>query len=269
MDVYWLEQSEANLPAENNWLSESEVARLNGMRFAKRRADWRLGRWTAKRALVAYLNLAYSPSVLAGMEIRSAPSGAPEVILAGRAGFAAISLSHRAGRGLCAVAPFGAVLGCDLEVIEARSGAFVTDYFTSEEQALVEQAPPADRSPLETLIWSAKESALKALGAGLRLDTRSVSVNLAREFGQRSKNGEGVVEDPLSAAKPEGDLHCWHPLQVRHADGRIFNGWWQCVAEFVQTVVAVPRPDRPILLRFPSKNDPRGDSIVPLGADRA
>lgn len=269
MDVYWLEQSETNLPAEDDWLSETEVARLNGMRFAKRRADWRLGRWTAKRALAACLNLAGSPSVLASIEIRSAPSGAPEVILAGRAGFAAISLSHRAGRGLCAVAPFGAVLGCDLEVIEPRSGAFVTDYFTSEEQALVEQTPLADRSPLETLIWSAKESALKALSAGLRLDTRSVSVNLAGELGRRCKIEEGIVEGPFSAPKPEGDPHGWLPLQVCHADGRIFNGWWQRVAEFVQTVVAVPRPDRPILLRSPLKNDPTGDSIPPLGADRA
>ena len=54
---HWLEQTEADLPAANDWLSAGERLRLDGMRFAKRHADWRLGRWTAKRALAAYLNL--------------------------------------------------------------------------------------------------------------------------------------------------------------------------------------------------------------------
>ena len=63
-------------------------------------------------------------------------------------------------------------LGCDLEVIEPRSEEFVADYFTTEEQKMVSQAPIADRSKLLALLWSAKESALKALREGLRFDTR-------------------------------------------------------------------------------------------------
>jgi len=31
-------------------------------------------------------------------------------------------------------------IGCDLEVVEPRSDAFVADYFTSEEQALIARA---------------------------------------------------------------------------------------------------------------------------------
>ena len=57
MDVYWLEQSEADVPTADDWLSENEVARLNSLRVAKRRADWRLGRWTAKCAVAASLKL--------------------------------------------------------------------------------------------------------------------------------------------------------------------------------------------------------------------
>jgi len=56
-DVYWLEQTEADVPAEDDWLSEREAVRLGRMRIPKRRADWRLGRWTAKRALAACLKL--------------------------------------------------------------------------------------------------------------------------------------------------------------------------------------------------------------------
>jgi len=44
IDVHWLEQTSADLPAEDDWLSAGEAVRLSGMRFAKRRGDWKLGR---------------------------------------------------------------------------------------------------------------------------------------------------------------------------------------------------------------------------------
>ncbi len=40
----------------------------------------------------------------------------------------------------------GVELGCDLEVIEPRSEAFLSDYFTAEEQALVARAHATDRA---------------------------------------------------------------------------------------------------------------------------
>src|SRR5271157_882648 len=85
------EQAEGNVPAENDWLSASEAVRLNAMRFAKRRADWRLGRWTAKRAVAAYLDVPGHPQALANIEVHAAPSGAPEVFILNTAAPAAIS----------------------------------------------------------------------------------------------------------------------------------------------------------------------------------
>ena len=81
MDVYWLEQSELDVPTADDWLSSNEVVRLNGMRVAKRRADWRLGRWTAKCALAIYLTLPDHPQSLQEIEVRPAPSGAPEAFV--------------------------------------------------------------------------------------------------------------------------------------------------------------------------------------------
>ena len=75
-----------------------------------------------------------------------------------------ISLGDRAGFGLCALAGPGVRLGCDLERVERRSEAFVADYFTECERALWLRAPRAERSRLANLVWSAKESAVKALG---------------------------------------------------------------------------------------------------------
>ena len=67
-------------------------------------------------------------------------------------------------------------LGADLEVIEPRADSFVEDYFTPGEQQRVPSLPLSQQAWAVTLIWSAKEAALKALGKGLRLDTRSVEV---------------------------------------------------------------------------------------------
>jgi 4'-phosphopantetheinyl transferase len=227
MEARWLEQVEADLPAENDWLSTSETVFLQGLRFAKRLADWRLGRWTAKQAVASYLDLPTRPQTLARLEIHPAMTGAPEVFLNQERAPVTISLSHSAGRAVCAVASPGVELGCDLEAIERRSDAFVSDYFTAEEQALLAQASATDRDWLVTLLWSGKESALKALQTGLRLDTRSVIVSVGDELGQNS----------------------WNRLQVCYDVNRIFQGWWQRSNAVVRTLVANPSPDAPIPLK--------------------
>lgn len=229
MKVDWLEQVAADVPADDVWLSPSELARLDGMRIPKRRADWRLGRWTAKHAVAAHLNLPRHPQGLAGIEIRPAESGAPEVFLANEPVAISISLSHRNGIAACAVAPAGTMLGCDLEVVEARSDAFLADYFTTEERALVGRAAAADRDAVVNLLWSAKESALKALGQGLRVDTRCVMV--------------GPVE---GLSRQQSQINLWHWLRVVHAGGQEFQGWWQQSGELLRTIVAFPATEQPV-----------------------
>jgi 4'-phosphopantetheinyl transferase len=231
-EVSWLTQTEADAPANNDWLSPSELVSVSTMRFDKRRADWRLGRWTAKRALASRLGI----EQLQTIEIRNAASGAPEVFLDGKPAPLTISISHRAGRALCAVASCGVALGCDLEAVEPRSEAFVADYFTPEEQTFVERANETDRPLLSTLIWSAKESALKALGEGLRLDTQSVVVSLS----------------------PSPPAAGWRRLSVHYTDAdQTFHGWWRCDEVDVEstqphliTIVAAPPPELPIALAF-------------------
>jgi 4'-phosphopantetheinyl transferase len=216
-DVYWLEQTTEDVPDDDTWLAPNEAAHLSTLRFAKRRADWRLGRWTAKRALAAYFQLSPAPQSLAAIEIRPSPSGAPEAFVSDRPAEVAISLSHSQGLALCTVMRLPSLLGCDLERIETRSEAFLCDYFTMEEQAIVAHASGADRAHLATLIWCAKESALKALREGLRLDTRS------------------VIATPSGASSA---IDSWQPLQVRSADDRQFHGWWRHEGNFMRTVVS-------------------------------
>jgi len=240
MYIYWLEQRAEDVPPMDDWLSAGETVILNGLQFAKRRADWRLGRWTAKHAVASFLNLPAHPQALANIEIRPAPSGAPEAFVANAPAPVSISLSHRDGTALCAIASSRAGLevdlGCDLEIIEPRSEAFVADYFAPEEQALMARSSPADRPRISALLWSAKESALKALREGLRLDTRSVVASLFVD----------------SFDSDSCDLNRWNPLHIRCADGLVFRGWWQMTNSVVRTVVANPCPRSPILLNVPA-----------------
>jgi len=226
MRLYWLEQVQADVPLGNDWLSPWEITRLDRFRFPKRLADWRLGRWTAKQALAAALNLGWDDPALATIEIRPALSGAPEVYVKGEAAPVAISLSHREGRAMCAIARRDVRVGCDLEAIETHSDAFVSDYFTVEEQQVIARTGGHYREHTVSLLWSAKESALKALHEGLRLDTRAVIAS----FDSESLNTEG-----------------WGVVEVRYGD-QLFSGWWQEADHLVRTILANAPSSAPIRL---------------------
>ncbi len=214
--VLWLVRRAADVPEDDLWLSEDERAVLAGLRLAPRRRDWRLGRWTAKQAVAAWLGPSWPAA-----EIVAAPDGAPEAFVDGQAAPLAISLTHRSGMAACAVGPDGSYLGCDLEEVEPRSRAFVYDWFTPAERALVESVSPPDRSFVTSLVWSAKESALKAMREGLRLDTREVVVS----------PGDRVTDG-------------WTALAVEHTcTGLRMPGSWRRLGGLVLTIVARPGPD--------------------------
>jgi 4'-phosphopantetheinyl transferase len=120
-------------------------------------------------------------------------------------------------------------VGCDLEKIEPRSPEFLADYFTDDERNLVARTPANMRDQLLTLLWSIKESALKALCCGLRMDTRSVNAV------------------PVDAPQAPGGE--WHRLSAAHIDGRTFHGWWRESHDLIYTLVADPTPPPPVALQ--------------------
>ena len=234
MQIFWFEQTDAAVPAADDWLSESELSRLGSLRFPKRRADWRLGRWTSKHAVAAALELPNDNRALTKIVISAAATGEPEVTIADRAHAVTISISHRDGLAACTVALGKVELGCDLELIEPKSDAFIADYFTAEEQDLVSQIGAPAQPLLASLVWSAKESALKALHVGLRADTRS------------------VVVDPTELHGAEVPCIDWRPLRILCPGEAEFRGWWRYAGNVVRTVVAAPSPQRPIELPQPA-----------------
>jgi 4'-phosphopantetheinyl transferase len=224
----WLSQGMDEAPASDEWLSPRELDWLAGMRFAKRRGEFRLGRWTAKNALARFLGRPRGLADLRLIAIDRFPDGAPSPLVDGLPAPASISMTDRADQAVCVVAGPGPVLGCDLELVEPRSDRFVADYLTASEQAIVGGAKSdEERHILANLIWCGKESALKVLHTGLRRDTRSV-----------------VVSFPATRA-----MDGWSPLLVRAVEGTAFPGWWRRYGEFLLTVAAsepLP-PPRPLV----------------------
>ncbi len=209
----WLVRSLQDVPTGDAWLGPRERMALARLAIDKRRADWRLGRYAAKAAMAA---LGVDP---ARVEIVAAPGGAPVARLDGARAGLELSLSHRAGSALAVLASPGAPVGCDLELVEKRSPAFVRQWLAPSEQALVGRARTGEQARLANLIWSAKEAAAKARGEGLRLDVRHAEVTLA----------------DLTAGA--GD---WRPLRVDWRGDNVpehDEGWFRGDSRWVMTVV--------------------------------
>jgi len=212
-------QNFSDVPANDDWLSAGEREVLAGLRFPKRRNDWRLGRWTAKQAISAFLRHA-TDADLSRFEIRAADDGAPEVFIGNEPAGVVISISHAGGRGFCAAGPPGLALGCDVEQLAPRNELLATDFFTPNEIELTRKATPEKIVLITNLIWSAKESVLKALREGLRRDTRDIS-----------------IQPELSEwAERENGWRLWTGYCLKTS--REFSGFWHADSLFVYTVTA-------------------------------
>jgi len=229
VQALWLAGSERSVPAALDWLAPVERERAAGMRFAKRRNDYLLGRWVGKQAIARVLGRPADPRSLAAISIVNAEDGAPEARIDGRPAPVGVSLTDRAGWGVCAVTRGEVPLGCDLELVEPRSRLFVGDYFTARECAWLERVEGEDAwDARANLVWSAKESALKVLRSGLRRDTREVEVTVGAGAGSG-----------------------WQPLTVRLADGTAFPGWWRRFGVFLLSFAAAAPLPPPVALVEP------------------
>ena len=218
-DILWLTQAFGDVPSDNAWLGQRELAVLERFRVAKRLREWRLGRWTAKCAVASALGQGVVRS-FPSLQIIASTDGVPEAWVEGRPVPVSISISHCDDLGLAVVGPASLAVGCDVESVDERTPALVADYLTPLETAFVE-ASARGRGLRATLVWSAKESALKALRTGLRADARSVEISVPR---MAERDGWKILEihpDPL-----------W--------------GWWREEGPTVITVVSNARSYRPV-----------------------
>lgn len=219
--IHWLIESAQDMQEKPEWfLSPAEQPKYTEFRFDKRRREWLLGRWTAKRLMQAVM-LEQDNRVIAldAIEIANDAHGAPYVTLNAERLTFNLSLSHSFDHALCAVSTTR--VGADLERIVPREQNLVDDYFTRDEIARVNGCLPETRDLVINAIWSAKEAALKARRKGLSVDTRMVEISLA----------------PFAVA-PEH----WTDFQIHFAGGDApwssLRGWWRVMDGFVLTLAA-------------------------------
>jgi 4'-phosphopantetheinyl transferase len=202
----------SRVPEGDAWLGPKERAVQAKLKLPKRRSEWRLGQFVAKRLLSSLTGVADVDRI----EIVAAEDGAPEAFLDDQPLSVSLSITHRSGVGACAVTE-GARVGCDLEAIEPRTQRFVGDFFTSAERESIAQTDESLRYRHIALIWSAKESALKVLRVGLRRDTRNVEVDIG---------------DPTAVGSG------WYGLTTSvDPEGKKLSGWWHQDRDVVLTLV--------------------------------
>ncbi|MEN8161113.1 MAG: hypothetical protein ABFS41_13665, partial [Myxococcota bacterium] len=130
-EALWHSVGEHELPPGPDWLTAVERDRAASMRFTKRRNDYLLGRYISKLAVAAALGLPRSSASLERVEVKNRMSGpergVPELLLDGAPAPFDVSITDRAGWGVCVLTEPGARVGCDLELVEPRSEGFVAD----------------------------------------------------------------------------------------------------------------------------------------------
>ncbi len=225
MTVHWHHACAGDVPADDEWLTDLERRVLAGLVIPKRRDDWRLGRWTAKSLLASVLGVP-----VGWVEVRAADDGAPDAFADGDHVGLSLSISHRDGRAVAAVAPLPNRVGIDLETLETRSDAFVREWLSCEEQAAL-PGQGAARDVRVLCCWTGKEASAKARRQGLRLDVRRAVV---------------IGAEPATG---------WAPLTVTWRTERITHrGWWRYDDVGVLAVVSDPLNGPPIAACAPSRH---------------
>lgn len=213
----YLIQSTDDVPVDPSleWLDVSERVTYDVLRTSKRRDDWLLGRWTAKRLAQAVIAQERGEArALHEIVVTRADDGAPYL----RDYPHALSISHSNGYAFCALCSDGTV-GVDIERIASRIPAFVGDYFTLAEITAVEAASAAECDAWITAIWSAKEAVLKLLRIGLGVDMRALS----------------CVGDTLGC---EWSQFIVSVNQAYLPDSLPMMGWWRVWGDFVLTLTS-------------------------------
>lgn len=146
-------------PSErNHWMSMRAVE--------KRRREWLMGRYVAKRAVSLLLeqnsDLRLTP---AEIEILPDPYGCPRVSGLPQP---ALSIAHSGGSAVALAAlDRGVLVGVDLESLAHHRDDFQSIAFSPDERGILAALPSDARREWALRLWCAKEAVGKALGRGL------------------------------------------------------------------------------------------------------
>lgn len=176
------------------FLTGYELEKFTELAVEKRRIEFLFGRIAVKLLLLKVLKVA---DEFVNYEIINDEAGRPvgylrfndqEKIRLNHC----ISISHRGGSACAAVSIDSSSIGIDVELMELLDSAMYDDYFT-EEEILTTSGLSVSTPFTLSLLWSIKESILKAAGKGLMVSARMVEikrVDLATRTVEASGAGE-------------------------------------------------------------------------------
>lgn len=170
-----------------NWGCDAEIEHYNALHFEKRRNDWMLGRITAKE-LVQNTWMKYLKKTVSLNEIQIVNDyfGKPQILLNINNDWKLISqslsISHCHNIAVCSLLSDAPAqnIGIDLEYINDRPALFAETFMHKEELKQLEKVKykQAYNCAL-TSLWSLKEAFLKAVGVGLRINTKKINCDLS------------------------------------------------------------------------------------------
>jgi 4'-phosphopantetheinyl transferase len=189
------EQEEVDLEAAWSTLDLEERARAERFHLARDRTSYVVAHGLLRAAVGHYTNT--PPSAL---RFERTADGRPELDRTHSAGSSVrFSLAHTRGLVGCAVTS-GADVGFDVEVPRSPAPMEVAaQYFSSRERAQLESLTPAEQADRFHMLWTLKESYLKALGVGLMRDLGSFDVTPTADGGA----------ELLSRTAPGDDQRPW------------------------------------------------------------
>lgn len=156
-------------------LDPAERARAGELRHARSRAEFVLGRATARLLVAEGWGLDPSAIVFRAVcRTCAGPHGRLEVVTA--AGVVHVSVSHSAGR-VAVAAALGVRCGVDLEKIALRGATPPVTALSTVERAVFDAVPEAGRTAAFVRYWTRKEAVLKATGDGLTVPPATLTVS--------------------------------------------------------------------------------------------
>ena len=173
--LYYAELSGLSLDAPEAPLSDYRKARLRSLRDPLKRRQSLGAELLLRRALNDCGKIPDAP-----LQIVQSPEGKP--YLADSA--LHFSLSHSGPFCACALADYP--IGLDLERQRAYRPTLARRCFTPEEQAVLSAAACQDYA--FTMLWTLKESCLKASGRGLRQSMRELPIRFDPEAGTAERD---------------------------------------------------------------------------------
>ena len=165
------------------WLDGPERVRRRRFLYAGPRREFTLCRAALRELLCRRLGCRNDR-----LSFAASRRGKPFALVGGSPASAAFNVSHSGKHGLIAVAPAGRI-GVDLEERSRRRDldTYIRLLFAPHERAELEAADSERKIELFYSLWTMKEALIKAVGAGLAIDTTGFEIPPVLYRGARSR----------------------------------------------------------------------------------